>query len=551
MDFNISFKMYANTIVISKIKRTIESKNLNNTNVINLKELKFSYSYIIENMELVASFLNVTILKNNITNAIINDDEIALISLDLINSWEHIKKITFKADTSITMEIFLKLLDNKYIEEINCYKMPKYFIERIDVNKKIKVNTRSQIENKSSFMIINSLNSFTDIYYKKIIIVNENDSIEDLKTFINLNNKLKVIKIIKYSNEILTTLINEIINNKKENIKIEIEEKNNDLKQIYNAVSFLKKENKLYFEENTISFKLNYSKEYRRNNLFKEINFKMFSACVIFIMIVGAITLLLDYYVQYKDKNTIEKELININKILDNASENNSIDENITDIEYIDNREEIVTTTKKAGSSYSSAYYTNYKAVFDELIKINNDTVGYLSINNTKINYPVVQSDTNSYYLNRDFNKRKNSMGWIFMDYRNNATALDKNTIIYGHNIKQGIMFGTLKYALNSSWYKKESNQIITFNTPLQNMKWQIFSVYKIPATEDYLKNEFASNEEYLEFANMLKSRSLYDFKVEIDENSKILTLSTCFSHSTRHVVHAVLVSVEDTKTQE
>lgn len=550
MDFNISFKMYANTIVISKIKRTIESKNLNNTNVINLKELKFSYSYIIENMELVASFLNVTILKNNITNAIINDDEIALISLDLINSWEHIKKITFKADTSITMEIFLKLLDNKYIEEINCYKMPKYFIERIDVNKKIKVNTRSQIENKSSFMIINSLNSFTDIYYKKIIIVNENDSIEDLKTFINLNNKLKVIKIIKYSNEILTTLINEIINNKKENIKIEIEEKNNDLKQIYNAVSFLKKENKLYFEENTISFKLNYSKEYRRNNLFKEINFKMFSACVIFIMIVGAITLLLDYYVQYKDKNTIEKELININKILDNASENNSIDENITDIEYIDNREEIV-TTKKAGSSYSSAYYTNYKAVFDELIKINNDTVGYLSINNTKINYPVVQSDTNSYYLNRDFNKRKNSMGWIFMDYRNNATALDKNTIIYGHNIKQGIMFGTLKYALNSSWYKKESNQIITFNTPLQNMKWQIFSVYKIPATEDYLKNEFASNEEYLEFANMLKSRSLYDFKVEIDENSKILTLSTCFSHSTRHVVHAVLVSVEDTKTQE
>lgn len=550
MDFNISFKMYSNTIIISKLKRSIESKNLNNTNVINLKELKFSYSYIVENLELVTSFLNVTILKNNINHAIINDEEIYEIAVSLINSWEHIKEITFKSDTIITMNVFLKLLDNKYINEINCYSMPKYLIERIDVNKNIKVNTRANLENKSSFMIINSISSFSDIYYKKYIIVNKNDNLEDIKSFINLNNKLKTIKIINYSNEILTTLVNEIINNKKTNIKIEIEEKNNDLKQIYNSVSFLKKENKNYFEENNIIFKLNYSKEYRRNNLFKEINFKMFSSIIIFIMVASSIILLIDYYVQYKDKENVLDELVNINKIIDNASSNNSIDENDGDIDYIDERDEI-TTTKKATSTYSSAYYTNYKEVFDELTKINDDTVGYLSINNTKINYPVVQSDTNSYYLNRDFNKRKNSMGWIFMDYRNNATDLDKNTIIYGHNIKQGIMFGTLKYALNSSWYKKESNQIITFNTPLQNMKWQIFSVYKILATEDYLKNEFSSNEEYLEFINMLKNRSLYDFKVDIDENSKIITLSTCFSHSTRHVVHAVLVSVEDTKTQE
>lgn len=551
MDFNISFKMISNTITISKINKTVNKKDLNNTNIINLKELKFSYSYILENLELVTTFLNVTILKNNITHAIITTNDIASISIDLINSWEHIKKITFKEDNEINMELFLHLLDNKYIEEINCYQMPKYLIERLDVNRNIVVNVRSKIKTTSSFMVINSLNSFSDIYYKKYIIVNENDNYEDIKSFLNLNNKLKTIKIIKYSNDLLNFLVNEIINNKKENIKIEIEQKNNDLNSIYETVAKIKKSNKKLIEDLDLSFKLNYSKEYKKQNLFKEINVKMFSTIIIFIMCIGAITLMLDYYVQYKDNETIEKELIKINKILDDASSNNSVDENVSDIDYIDNREEIETTTKKPGSSYSSAYYTNYKEVFDELLKKNSDTVGYLQVNNTKINYPVVKSSTNSYYLNRDFNKRKNSMGWIFMDYRNNDKDLDKNTIIYGHNIKQGIMFGTLKYALNSSWYKKDSNQIITFNTPTKNMKWRIFSIYKIPATEDYLKTEFTSDEEFLEFTNMLKNRSIHNFNVEIDGNSKILTLSTCFSHSTRHVVHAVLVSEEDVKTQE
>lgn len=550
MDFNLSFKLSGNNIIISKIKRNVEQKNLNNTNVINLKELKFSYSYILENLELVSSFLNVTIIKSNIDTVIISTNDIAPISLKLINTWEHIKNITFKEDKSINMDIFMLILDNKYIESIDCFQMPTYLIERLDVNKKVIVNVRTKLESTSKFMKLNSLNSFSDIYYKKYIIITNDTDYEDIKTFINLNSKLKAIKIIKYSNELITLILNELITNRKNNICIEIEEKDNDLKTIYNSVNYLKKINKDYIEENNITFKLNYSENYKKNNLFKEINFKMFSAIIIFIIGVGLVTLMLDYYVQFKDNNKIEKELIDINKIIDNASSNNSVDGNVTDVDFIDDREE-ETTTKKVGSSYSSAYYINYSQIFEELLKKNTDTVGYLSVNNTKINYPVVQASTNSYYLNRDFNKRKNSMGWIFMDYRNDAKELNKNTIIYGHNIKQGIMFGTLKYALNSSWYKKESNQVITFNTPTKNMKWRIFSIYRIPATEDYLKTEFESDEEYMEFLNMLKNRSIYNFNVELNESSKILTLSTCFSHTTRHVVHAVLESEEDVKTPE
>lgn len=542
MDTNIVFKLSKDTIIISAIKKEVDYKSLNNTNIIDLKELKFSTEYIRENFELVSSFLDVAIIKKNITNVQINNMDIAPICLDLINAWSHITKLTFKPDKKITMDLFLKILDNKYLNEVDCYEMPSYLIERLDTNKRVKITTRHKYEYSSEFMIVNSLNSYSDFYYKKIIVLsgefNLND-LEDFKTFIKINDRLKVIKIVKYSNEILTSIINEIIENKRSNIVIEINEKNNDLKTIYNSVSYIKKSYHKYFDENNIKFKLNYSKEYKNKNFVKELNFKMFTALIIMIVVISSLIVGINCYQQYLDKNKIDAQVLELEEILNNAQEYLTIDDNVTDVEIIDNIDE--TTTKKK-SNYVSAYYTNYEQVFETLLQKNPDTVGWLTVNNTKINYPVVQASANSYYLNRDFNKKKNSMGWIFMDYRNNPLDLNKNTIIYGHNIKQGIMFGTIKNMMNSSWYNNANNQIITFNTPTKNMKWQIFSLYKINATEDYLKNEFASDEEYLEFINMIKGRSIKNFNVEVNENSKILTLSTCFSHTTRHVVHAVLI---------
>ena len=129
------------------------------------------------------------------------------------------------------------------------------------------------------------------------------------------------------------------------------------------------------------------------------------------------------------------------------------------------------------------------------------------------------------------------------MDYRNNIDELSKNTLIYGHNLANQKMFGTLRYALNSYWYKKAKNQIITFNTTKENMKWQIFSIYTIPVTTDYLETEFNSDGDYLSFLNMLSKRSIYDFKQTLTAEDKILTLSTC-SNGTKNrlVVHAKLI---------
>lgn len=548
MDFNIVFKLSASTISISEMKKDVDYKSLNNTNIIDLKDLRFSNAYIKENFELVSNFLNLAIIKNNIDTVQINNLNIASIALDLASSWSHIKKIVFKPDKKLPYDLFLKLLDNKHATYIECFDMSHYLIERLDMNKNVKIKTRNKIKATSEFMIVNSLNSFTDIYYKKYLVISFNfnpNDLDEFKSFMRINDKLKTIKVVNYSNEIMTTIINEIIENKKNNITIETNEKNNDLNTIYNSVSYLKKSYHKYFEENNINFKLNYSKEYKSKNFFKEINFKIFTTLILFIILFSAAVVGINYYQQYRDKNKIDAQILDLESILKNAEEYLNEDNNDTDIDYIDVTDETQTTTKKK-SNYVSSYYTNFEQVFETLLQKNSDTVGWLQVNNTKINYPVVKGESNSYYLNRDYFKKKNSMGWIFMDYRNNPETLDKNTIIYGHNIKQGIMFGTIKNMMNKSWYNNATNQIITFNTPSKNMKWQIFSLYQINETEDYLKTEFESDEEYMNFLNMLKSRSKNDFHVELTPNSKILTLSTCFSHSTRHVVHAVLI--EDTE---
>ena len=139
------------------------------------------------------------------------------------------------------------------------------------------------------------------------------------------------------------------------------------------------------------------------------------------------------------------------------------------------------------------------------------------------------------------------------MDYRNSNKDLNANTIIYGHNINGGIMFGGLVNALYPSWYNKDANRIITFNTPYANMKWQIFSIYKVKTTTDYLDSEFENDESYQNFINMIKGRSIKNFGIDVNPSDKILTLSTCANNISKIVVHAKLIEykpVEEKKEE-
>lgn len=176
----------------------------------------------------------------------------------------------------------------------------------------------------------------------------------------------------------------------------------------------------------------------------------------------------------------------------------------------------------------------------NKLKTFNLDTIGFIKVMGTNINYPFVQSTDNDYYLNRSYDKTYNNAGWIFLDYRNNEFN-DKNTIIYGHGRINGTMFGSLKDTLKSSWQNNKDNYIIKISTEKENSIWQIFSVYKIATTSDYLQTSFSDNE-FESFINLIKGRSSYNFETNVTNEDKVLTLSTCYNDNDKMVVHAKLI---------
>lgn len=180
----------------------------------------------------------------------------------------------------------------------------------------------------------------------------------------------------------------------------------------------------------------------------------------------------------------------------------------------------------------------------NDLKNINSDTVGYIKVNNTNINYPVVQTTNNTYYLSHTFDKTENKAGWVFMDYRNHNETFDANTILYAHGRLDNTMFGSLRKVVKEEWYTNPDNYIIQYSNDYYSTKWQVFSIYKVRETDDYIKTNFNSNNEYQEFINLIKNRSIYNFNTDITINDKILTLSSCYNDDYRMVLHAKLVKI-------
>jgi len=537
----IVFKISKNNLTISNYNKDIK-EDLNNTNIINTKEIYFSTDYIKENLELVSSFLNVIIIKQKVNMVTIKDYNTISITLDIINLIPSIKELIIKPDKVLTYDMFLKILDNKYLTYINAFDIPKYLLERLDINKELNVELRCEILFISNFMESNNLKTYSDIFYKKSIIINKEFKeidINDLLTFFSINKYLKLIEFEFFSEEIFTFVIDEILKQNKTNIKIIFNEEFININDIFKIVNKYKTKYEKEFKEQNITFKINYSEEYKKNNMFKQINLNVIKVTLVAIILVIIFMMSINIYRNYIDSQKSNK----IQETLDNIM-NKQIEQDTQDTyevpEYIEPNSD---DKKIINETTTTIYDIKYKMIFDELLQINNDTIGWLKVNNTNIDYPVVIGKDNDYYLKRDYYKNKNRHGWIFMDYRNHVDNLDKNTIIYGHNLANQKMFGTLRYALNSSWYKKSNNQIITFNTINENMKFQIFSIYKVPVTTDYLTTNFASDSEYAKFIDMIKSRSIYDFNEEVTTSDKILTLSTCSNGSDqRLVVHAKLI---------
>lgn len=235
------------------------------------------------------------------------------------------------------------------------------------------------------------------------------------------------------------------------------------------------------------------------------------------------------------------------NKKTDKQTEiitNIKVIEEVTDDENTEIIEQPITIDKNA--PYWNFIKMNLiDADFNELKQINKEVKGWIQVNGTNINYPYVQASDNDFYLNHSFDKSSNGAGWIFMDYRNNSQEFDKNTIIYGHGRSNTSMFGTLKNILKSSWFKDSNNYVIKLATEQENSLWEVFSVYKIPTTSDYLQIKFSSDEEFQNFANKLIERSSYNFNTPVNSTDKIITLSTCWNDEEKVVMHAKLIKTQ------
>lgn len=256
--------------------------------------------------------------------------------------------------------------------------------------------------------------------------------------------------------------------------------------------------------------------------------------CIIFsIIIIYSVFNIVSWF---KDNQKIDKQ---VNDIINNTK--------VEEVKDNSNTEIIKQETK---IPETSIYWTFLKTPllnvnFDKLKNTNSDTVGWLNVSGTNINYPVVQAKDNSYYLTHSFDKTYNKAGWVFMDYRNKMDNLNKNTIIYAHSRVNNTMFGSLNKTLKKDWYNNKSNHMIRLSTENINSMWQIFSVYTVPNTNDYIKTVFNNDDEFLDFINLIKNRSKFDFATDVNISDNIITLSTCYKTNERVVVHAKLIKKE------
>ena len=180
---------------------------------------------------------------------------------------------------------------------------------------------------------------------------------------------------------------------------------------------------------------------------------------------------------------------------------------------------------------------TTYQIDFNNLKKQNSDTVAYLKVNNTNIDYIIVKGKDNDFYLNHDFNKNYNVAGWVFATYQNEMDETDKNIVIFGHNMRDGNMFGTLKNILKGKWYNNEKNLTIKLITEKNAYNYKIFSIYQIKPEDYYINTEFNNDNEYEQFLKTIEGRSIKNFNIELNKNDQILTLSTCSMTGTERVV--------------
>lgn len=495
--------------------------DLLNTNIISDSEIIFSEDYINENKALVIPFLKELVLINNIDTLTFENINLATYLINLFKNIK-IRKIRIKKEEKFTYTLAELITLNKNIKEIECYYIPNFILDYLD-NHHIKVKSLSEILYISNFTTENKLDTYSKMFYKRIIKISktlDNNDITDISTFFKINRYLKEIDLYYFDHKDIEFLLNSLLVYHLKNVIIYI---CIDIKN-EKDILYLKELNKEY-KSSKLKVSLKYTDDYIKENLMSQVIINTLKLCGILslIIITGMIG-----YVMYNNYTSLQ-EVTSIQEKVNEAIKEND------------------TSLVEENDNYKIK--NNYIA---SLLTINKDIIGFLKVNNTNINYPVVQAEDNIYYLKKNLNNEDDINGWVYMDYRNSDKILNDNTIIYGHNMYySGVMFGTLHKVLYSNWYNNEDNLTIEFDTMYESMKWKIFSIYTIPKTSDYLQVSFETPEEKLAYIKMEKNRSIKNFNVEVTENDYLLTLSTCTGDNDRLVVHAKLIQEQPEQSEQ
>lgn len=213
-------------------------------------------------------------------------------------------------------------------------------------------------------------------------------------------------------------------------------------------------------------------------------------------------------YYNYNKDDKLNSEIQDLQPVINEASDsdNNSSGEN-------DGQDQ-----SKGGNYVNSANE-------EELKSINSDYKMWIQIENTNINYPVVQGSDNDYYLKHNFRKESNISGTVFVESANDIDN-DKNIILYGHNMRNGTMFNNITNYKEESFFNEDNKINIIMNNTLY--EYEVFSVYVKNVSEVNLAIGFANEDEFINYAYNEADESLYKKDVDFSAEDNLITLVTC-----------------------
>ena len=177
------------------------------------------------------------------------------------------------------------------------------------------------------------------------------------------------------------------------------------------------------------------------------------------------------------------------------------------------------------------------------LLNINSQGIGYIYIPSIDCRLPMIQGDDNDYYLTHTFNKEYSANGCLFEDYRINGGLSSSQIIIYGHNMRNGAMFGKLKNYQDYSFWNNSGNDVLYIYTGNVIKEYKIFSCYISEAISDTYTFNFPTLESMRDYAVNMKAKSMNDTGVDVSTATQVITLSTCTNDGEqRFIVHGMYV---------